>query len=60
MGKGDRKTTRGKISISSYGNKRSKGDKPTMAAPSKAAASKFAKPAVKAPVKKAAAPRRKV
>ncbi|MBX3688953.1 30S ribosomal protein THX [Dokdonella sp.] len=54
MGKGDRKTRKGKISIRSYGNAR-----PHVA---KKAAAGVAKPAVKkaaAPAKKAAAPAKK-
>lgn len=31
MGKGDRRTTKGKRYISSYGNKRSRGDMPVVA-----------------------------
>ncbi|MDX9694391.1 MAG: 30S ribosomal protein THX [Bacteroidales bacterium] len=33
MGKGDKKTKRGKIVIGSYGKRRPRKDKPTMAAP---------------------------
>jgi ribosomal small subunit protein bTHX len=54
MGKGDRRTTRGKIAISSYGNKRPhKAKKP---AATKTAVTKATKPAAKAATK---APARK-
>ena len=59
MGRGDRKTRKGKIAIRSYGNVRPHADSNAVAAkPKAAAASKpAAKPAVKkaAPAKKAAA-----
>jgi ribosomal small subunit protein bTHX len=56
MGRGDRKTKKGKIAIRSYGNARPHGTR--VAAGAKAAAKPAAKPAVKkaaAPVKKTAA-----
>ncbi len=52
MGKGDRKTRRGKIAISSYGNKRPHRVRKT-------AAPVVAAPAVKPATKKAAAPKKK-
>ena len=58
MGKGDRKTAKGKRNISSYGNARSATTKKAVgkAAPAKKAAAAPAKKAVtKAPAKKAAA-----
>jgi ribosomal small subunit protein bTHX len=56
MGKGDRKTRKGKIGIRSYGNVRPHSAKKAGGA-AKPAAAKTAKPAVKkaAPVKKAVA-----
>lgn len=56
MGKGDRKTRKGKIAIRSYGNVRPHADK-AVAGTAKPAAKSAAKPAAKkaAPVKKAAA-----
>jgi ribosomal small subunit protein bTHX len=53
MGKGDRRTTRGKIAISSYGNKRP--HKPKKPAAAKTAVTKAAKPAAKAATKATAA-----
>ncbi|GAA0710043.1 30S ribosomal protein THX [Dokdonella soli] len=55
MGRGDRKTKKGKIAIRSYGNTRPHAAK--KAAGTKTAA---AKPAAKPAVKKAAAPAKKV
>jgi ribosomal small subunit protein bTHX len=56
MGKGDRKTRKGKIAIRSYGNTRPHAEK-AVAGAAKPASKTTAKPAVKkaAPVKKAAA-----
>ncbi len=56
MGRGDRKTKKGKISIRSYGNARPHAEK-SVAGAKPAVAKAAAKPAVKkaAPVKKAAA-----
>ena len=53
MGKGDRRTTRGKISISSYGNKRPHRAKTT--AVTKPVATRAGKPAVKSTAAKSAA-----
>jgi len=53
MGKGDRRTTRGKISISSYGNKRPHRAKTT--AVTKPVATRAAKPAAKSAATKSAA-----
>ncbi|MBZ0222580.1 MAG: 30S ribosomal protein THX [Dokdonella sp.] len=57
MGKGDRKTRKGKISIRSYGNARPHADKKTATGAAKPAVKKAAAPAKKAaaPAKKAAA-----
>lgn len=52
MGRGDRKTKKGKIAIRSYGNARSHGT-------SAVAKTATAKPAAKPAVKKAAAPAKK-
>lgn len=49
MGKGDRRTTKGKISIRSYGNKRPHSNRKAIAAPAAKAV-----PAKAAPVKTAA------
>ena len=56
MGKGDRKTRKGKISIRSYGNSRPHTEKKDAAAKPAAAAKTVAKPAAakKAPAKKKA------
>lgn len=59
MGRGDRKTRKGKIAIRSYGNVRphaeKSSDKPVASTPARKSASTAAKPAVKkAAVKKAA------
>lgn len=60
MGRGDRKTRKGKISIRSHGNarphavKKSAGAKPAAAAAKAPAVKKVAAPAKKAPAKKAA------
>ena len=56
MGKGDRKTRKGKISIRSYGNKRPASAAKKLATPAKKT---VAKPAIAPPKKTAAAPARK-
>ncbi len=59
MGKGDRKTAKGKRNISSYGNVRTQKSKPAVAT-NKAVTSAVAKTAVAKPaVKKVAAPKKK-
>ena len=57
MGRGDRKTKKGKISIRSYGNVRPHAEKAAAGAKPAVAKTAVAKPAVKkaAPAKKAAA-----
>ena len=56
MGKGDRKTAKGKRNISSYGNARAaKAKKTAVVAAVKKEPAKKAAPAKKAPAKKAAA-----
>ena len=55
MGKGDRRTAKGKRYNSSYGNARLQATKKATGAPAASAVKKAAaKPAVKAPAKKAA------
>ena len=59
MGKGDRKTRKGKIRISSYGNKRSATTKVAGAAKGTAVKKTAAVRPAAAPAKKAAAPAKK-
>jgi len=54
MGRGDRKTRKGKIAIRSYGNTRPHAEGNAVAAKSPSAAKSASKPAAKTAVKKAA------
>lgn len=59
MGKGDRKTKKGKIFVKSYGNVRPHSEAAKSAAPAAAVVKKAATPAAKPAAKKAAPARKK-